>query len=89
MRAFDNEKELDEYFRMHKKNHDFAIIFHEINENGNHGEPKLLNYTIQTRSNKFETEKIFVDDIYTANLKGKGGNSEPYKFFYKIKNVSF
>lgn len=62
---FDTEEELQQFFKRHKKNRDFAIVFTQDGSNGQ------LNYTIQTRNNNFRTEQIFLNNIYEIANRGK------------------
>lgn len=65
IQSFENDDELNQFFRGHKTNRDFAIIFSQDGSNGQ------LNYTIRTRNNNFRTEQIYLNNVYEIANRGK------------------
>lgn len=70
MRAFETEEELNNYFQLHNKNHDFAVIFDVGNNNVTSTTGKQFKYTIRTRNNNFRTDQIFWNNVYDVANKG-------------------
>lgn len=72
LRPFDNVDKVNKYLEIHKHNRDFAIIF-ENDTNSTvkftHEPPQELIYTIRTRNNNFQTNKLYLNNIYDVAAK--------------------
>lgn len=67
LHPFETENDLNNFFQLHNKNRDFAVVFDNTNPSPT---GKQFKYTIRTRNNNFKTDQIFWNNVYDVANKG-------------------